>query len=194
MNFLAHLHIADTLDSDLAANLLGDFVKGDPYKSYPAYIADGIKLHRFVDSYTDSHQVMKTAKGFFPAEVRRFSPIALDLYWDHCLASGWAEFHQQSLADFCLQAEERVRSVNNIHLPEQYLRVTERMWKMKWLESYADFATLEIALERMSTRSPRMKKLAHCFETLEQSDDELSQLFPLLYTDVLKACREFVNR
>lgn len=34
MNFLAHLHIAKHCNSNLAGNLLGDFVKGDPNKHY----------------------------------------------------------------------------------------------------------------------------------------------------------------
>ncbi|MFA0070425.1 ACP phosphodiesterase, partial [Vibrio breoganii] len=34
MNFLAHLHIAQHCKSNLAGNLLGDFVKGDPNKHY----------------------------------------------------------------------------------------------------------------------------------------------------------------
>ena len=52
MNFLAHLHIAQHCNSNLAGNLLGDFVKGDPNKHYSDSLSDGIRLHRFVDSYT----------------------------------------------------------------------------------------------------------------------------------------------
>lgn len=51
MNFLAHLHIAQHCKSNLAGNLLGDFVKGDPNKHYSTSLSDGIRLHRFVDRY-----------------------------------------------------------------------------------------------------------------------------------------------
>lgn len=87
MNYLAHLHIADHCQSSLLGNLLGDFVKGDPDSQYGAPIASGIRLHRLVDAYTDSHPVMQHAKQCFSSDTRRFAPIALDMFWDHCLAS-----------------------------------------------------------------------------------------------------------
>jgi len=65
MNFLAHLHIAQHCKSNLAGNLLGDFVKGDPNKHYSTSLANGIRLHRFVDSYTDLHDVSRSAKSLF---------------------------------------------------------------------------------------------------------------------------------
>lgn len=65
MNFLAHLHIAHHCQSSLLGNLLGDFVKGDPTEQYPQSLVQGIRLHRWVDAYTDSHPVMKAAKSLF---------------------------------------------------------------------------------------------------------------------------------
>ena len=45
--------------------MLGDFVKGDPNKYYSDSLSDGIRLHRFVDSYTDRHEVSRSAKSLF---------------------------------------------------------------------------------------------------------------------------------
>lgn len=84
MNYLAHLHIAEASDSNLLGNLLGDFVKGNPSEQFSEDIVQGIRLHRWVDAYTDSHEVMILAKALFPSTTRRFSPIALDMFWDHC--------------------------------------------------------------------------------------------------------------
>ena len=66
MNFLAHLHIASFTNTSFVGNFLGDFVKGDPAGQFNAEIVQGIRLHRFVDSYTDQHQVMKSLKPLFP--------------------------------------------------------------------------------------------------------------------------------
>ncbi len=63
MNYLAHLHIADHCQSSLLGNLLGDFVKGDPSAQFSPEIARGIRLHRLVDAYTDSHPVMQQAQS-----------------------------------------------------------------------------------------------------------------------------------
>lgn len=97
MNFLAHLHIADHCNSHFMGNLLGDFVKGDPSKLYDSDITNGIKLHRFVDRITDHHPIVEECKPHFKGVARRFAPIALDMFWDHCLAKHWNDFHQESL-------------------------------------------------------------------------------------------------
>ena len=52
MNILAHLHLASLVSSSLIGNTVADFVKGDPYLTYTNDIADGIMLHRKIDSMT----------------------------------------------------------------------------------------------------------------------------------------------
>ncbi|MDG3085594.1 ACP phosphodiesterase [Vibrio hannami] len=192
MNFLAHLHIAYRCNSDLAGNLLGDFVKGDPYASYTTKVANGIKLHRFVDSFTDKHEVMKQGKSYFPEELRRFAPIALDLFWDHCLASRWAQYHPNNLDHFCDYAARKIGLID-YHVPERFSVVNKRVWEGRWLQSYVDFDNLEHALYRMSTRSSRMAALAYCFESIDKNYQELSSLFPTLYGDVLVASKGYVE-
>jgi acyl carrier protein phosphodiesterase len=190
MNFLAHIHIADYCGSSIAGNLLGDFVKGDPGRDYPVAISNGIRLHRFVDSFTDSHSAMTAGKSYFSQELRRFAPIALDMFWDHCLARSWSDYHTLDLSDFCRLAEERARGID-VAVPERYSRVTERMWSGRWLESYQDLAILEVALARMSQRSLRMRRLADCFAPLQNNYSDLLLLFPPLYQDVLRMADKY---
>ncbi|WP_341502550.1 ACP phosphodiesterase [Gallaecimonas sp. GXIMD4217] len=189
MNFLAHLHIADHCHSSLLGNLLGDFVKGDPHRQLAPDVASGVMLHRFVDSYSDHHAIMTEAKALFEGRARRFAPIALDLFWDHCLARRWHEFHSLSLDEFCRQAQRRVRLEHVGPLPERYLLVTGNMWRNRWLESYLELANIELALQRMSLRSPRMAELAGCFPYLAAHYRRLEELFGHLYPDVLAAAR-----
>lgn len=192
MNFLAHIHIAEHCDSSIAGNLLGDFVKGDPEKQYPAEIARGIRLHRYVDSYTDNHPLMREAKQYFSAELKRYAPIALDLFWDHCLARMWANYHGMTLEAFCVQAESKARNIL-VEVPERYTLVTDRMWRGRWLVSYREFDTLEVALQRMSQRSARMQPLAACFAPLRLEYQALSALFPSIYQDVLQASASYAG-
>lgn len=190
MNYLAHLHIASQCQSNLLGNLLGDFVKGDPFMCYPAEIARGVKLHRWVDAYTDQHPLVRRAKECFPAQTRRFSPIALDVFWDHCLATNWSCYHQQPLASFVRWSERQVTSQSRvIILPERFREVSSRMWHGRWLESYAEFDNIDYALKRMSLRSERMGALAGCFEVLEQLYQPLQAIFRDLYPDVLEKAK-----
>ena len=149
----------------------------------------GIRLHRWVDAYTDSHEVMILAKALFPATTRRFSPIALDMFWDHCLAKHWQRFHSQTLRQFVLDAERKVKIDHSSSLPERYMMVSDKMWQGRWLESYADFENIHFALQRMSLRRERMKPLAECYVSLEDSYQELESLFFSLYPQVLEKAK-----
>jgi len=189
MNYLAHLHIAEASDSNLLGNLLGDFVKGNPSEQFSEDIVQGIRLHRWVDAYTDSHEVMILAKALFPSTTRRFSPIALDMFWDHCLAKHWQRFHSQTLRQFVLDAEKKVKIDHSSSLPERYMMVSDKMWQGRWLESYADFENIHFALQRMSLRRERMKPLAECYVNLEDSYQELESLFFSLYPQVLEKAK-----
>lgn len=191
MNYLAHLHIADHCQSNLLGNLLGDFVKGNPDTQLPTHISQGVRLHRFVDSYTDSHAMVAEAKALFPAGVRRFSGIALDMFWDHCLASRWEEFHAVPLARFCQQAQLQVGGDSSHSLPERFVTVSSAMWQGRWLESYQHIENIDYALQRMSHRSPRMGKLSECFPHIERNYQQLNETFSLFYPQVLTASKSF---
>ncbi|WP_117234110.1 ACP phosphodiesterase [Vibrio maerlii] len=193
MNFLAHLHIADHSQSHLLGNLLGDFVKGDPSDKYPADIVQGIQLHRFVDRYTDTHNLVTSLKPLFPDRLRRFSPIALDMFWDHCLANEWQSFHTQPLTCFLESCESQLNKdlsrFDSEAIPQRYRRVHHFMWAEQWLLSYKDMENIAYALERMSMRSDRMGPLADCADSLVNHYQTLREAFLDLYPQVLAESR-----
>ncbi|ELA7567557.1 TPA: ACP phosphodiesterase [Vibrio alginolyticus] len=191
MNFLAHLHIAEHSNSHLLGNLLGDFVKGDPSKLYDRDISNGIRLHRFVDRITAHHPIVNECKPHFTGVARRFAPIALDMFWDHCLAKHWNDFHSVSLEHFVKTAYERVNREVHEHLPPRFLVLHSRMWHGRWLQSYQDLDNIEFALHRMSQRSPRMADLTTTFKVIESDYTELEEKFSSLYRDVLRQSYDF---
>ncbi|MBF9003063.1 MULTISPECIES: acyl carrier protein phosphodiesterase [Vibrio] len=187
MNYLAHLHIAEHCQSNLLGNLLGDFVKGNVQHQYSESIVLGIQLHRRVDAYTDSHHLCRHAKQLFPAHLRRFAPIALDMFWDHCLASGWEHYHALSLHSFINHAEQMIKNEYPDNLPTSFIHVTHKMWSGGWLSSYQELDNVQFALQRIAQRRERIKPLAHCNETLENHYDELHAIFRQFYPELLNA-------
>lgn len=195
MNYLAHLHIAASTKTSFSGNFLGDFVKGNPDGQFPEEIVLGIRLHRYVDSFTDKHPQVLAAKLFFPKNLRRYAPIALDMFWDHCLALHWPAFCHLTLPKFCQLAEQNIANETqskSVILPERFERINGWVWQDKWLESYQEMANIEYALQRMSTRSERMAPLAETGKILNENYAQLSLVFFTLYKDVLKASEGFV--
>lgn len=196
MNFLAHLHIAQHTNSSFVGNFLGDFVKGDPAGQFNKQIVQGIRLHRFVDSYTDQHPIIKSLKPLFPAHLRRFSAITLDMFWDHCLAKHWGNFSDLSLSEFCQQAQLQIAQESILEknaLPQRFQNVSQLVWQDKWLECYGKIENINVGLQRMATRSPRMAPLAFTGQTLLECYDLLSEAFFELYPDVLQKSMQYIQ-
>jgi len=195
MNYLAHLHIAASTNTSYSGNFLGDFVKGDPAQQFPIKIVEGIRLHRYVDSFIDKHPHVLEAKLVFPKALRRYAPIALDMFWDHCLALYWSRFHHLTLSDFCAMAKRKIEQETegeDVILPPRFQQVNGWVWEERWLESYQKLTNIEYALKRMATRSERMAPLAETGQILAKNYVQLSDVFFEVYADVLQASEAFV--
>ena len=189
MNYLAHLHIADHTKTSFSGNFLGDFVKGNPDGKYPDEVVKGIRLHRHIDSFVDKHPQVLAAKLLFPKALRRYAPIALDMFWDHFLALHWKQFHHLALHDFCLLAEQTIEKETankQVVLPERFERVNGWVWQDKWLESYQTIDNISYALKRMAMRSERMAPLGDTGKVLSEHYEQLSVIFFALYKEVLQ--------
>ena len=59
MNFLAHIYLSGEDQELKIGNFIADSVKGKKFAQFPERIQQGITLHRKIDSYTDSHPIVR---------------------------------------------------------------------------------------------------------------------------------------
>ena len=143
MNILAHLHLASLASSSLIGNTVADFVKGDPYLNYPNDIADGIMLHRKIDSMTDNLPEVKQAKLLFRQTHRRVASIALDIVWDHFLSKQWLTFGiMGTIREFNQYTKQQIQPFITQY-PIDYQNFMQAMWQGEWLENYASIDFIE---------------------------------------------------
>ncbi|PWC26243.1 MULTISPECIES: ACP phosphodiesterase [Brenneria] len=181
MNFLAHLHLAALADSSPLGNLMADFVRGNPQDSYPADIVAGIRLHRRVDSLTDSLPEVKQARRRFSADYRRVAPITLDVLWDHFLARHWQRLEPRiSLSSFVSQAQGQI-TPHLAQTPDRFQHLNRYLWSERWLERYAELPFIADVLHRMSIRRPKLAALSGSFGDIEQNYAQFETLFWQFY-------------
>jgi acyl carrier protein phosphodiesterase len=87
MNYLAHAYLSFEITDIAVGNMISDFVKGKQKLDYPIAIQQGIMLHRFIDSFTDSHAVTRQAKSFFKEAYGLYAGPLVDVVYDHFLAN-----------------------------------------------------------------------------------------------------------
>ncbi|MDO6619526.1 MULTISPECIES: ACP phosphodiesterase [unclassified Shewanella] len=191
MNFLAHLHLADISDSHLAANLAGDFAKGD-IKHFPKHLQQGLWLHRQIDQITDSHELITDLIKLFPKSSRRVAPILIDLVFDHYLAFYWDEYHQQSLSEFTQKAYHSLQ--HTAELPEKLQLIIPKVIEQDWLMSYQTRAGLNKAIEGVSQRISKPELFKTAISDVDKLYVEIEIAFRTFYPQLMAYSRIYSRK
>ena len=135
MNFLAHAYLSFDDPGLIVGNMVSDFVKGASQHSYPAGIRKGIRLHRAIDAYTDTHPATLEAKQVFRADYRLYATAFVDVVYDHFLASDTERFTDESLASF-VDGVYRTLDAHEAFLPQRFAAILPWMKSQNWLYNY----------------------------------------------------------
>lgn len=181
MNFLAHAHLSDRDPESLLGNLVADFVKGrvDDH-DLPPRVRRGVRLHRAVDEFVDTHPGWLSVKRLLSPERRRFAGPLVDMFYDHLLARHWAHYSDEPLDAFVAEVYAALRGAE-APLPERAERVFGMMAEQDWLQSYAHLQTLGHAINGMSRRSPRVAAMAGALEDLDANYAAIESQFHTFY-------------
>lgn len=189
MNYLAHIFLSGDDEALLIGNFIADAVKGKQLELYPEGIARGIRLHRLIDSFTDTHPVVRETKARLRPHFRKYAPVVADLYFDHFLASRFEEFASEPLKPYT----SRVYTLIDQHLPNLPERVQyffPYMMRQNWLLSYAEVSGIAQALGGLSRRTSFESGMERAGEELLENytlyDAEFSLFFPELIAYVEK--------
>ncbi len=189
MNYLAHAWLARHSDDAILGALLGDFVFGQSnLPEWPPAIRAEIVRHRRIDQYTDAHPAVVEARGLFDAAgLRRYAGIVLDVYFDHCLARGWARWNETPLQDFTARVY-RVLLVHRDELPPRLQAIAPRMAAHDWLDSYRERGNVDHAVRGIATRLSRNgDKLVACLDVLRAEEAQVDAAFEAFFPELIHA-------
>jgi acyl carrier protein phosphodiesterase len=188
VNFLAHLHLADPDPGLMLGGVAADFVKPAEIAALPKTVQDGVRLHRLIDGFTDSHPVVRGSIARIAHEYNWFAGIIIDVYFDHILARDWSRYSSEPLGEFARRAyavlEEAVPQT-----PEEPASFIRWMIDDNRLVGYATPEGIEDTLARLSRRiSRRMPKnaiqLDRAMPLLREQDTNLAADFHSFYPEL----------
>jgi acyl carrier protein phosphodiesterase len=189
MNYLAHFHLAARAGSSLTGNYLGDAVKGSMLDAWPRDIAEGIRLHRRIDAFTDSHPDVVRTLALFAPPRRRFAGIIVDMAFDHFLARHWAAFHPEPLSEFSRSVYAAMAEDMPI-MPAAARARFERMREHDWLLSYQHVEVIGRALDSIAGRLSRPTALFGAIEDVERHYGALEAAFLVFYPQLLHGVQQ----
>lgn len=188
MNFLAHNFLSFGQPGLVVGNYLGDFLRNPEVLLLPINIQDGIRIHRFIDSYTDSHLSVKSATKLLHPTMGKYAPVVIDIYFDYILSKRWTDFSERLLSDYCETSYTILLNHEGIMSP----RIANRMRRMvadRWLENYQTYEGLERVFMFLSRRAKFKSNLENAPEILMQFEDKLEDIFLTFFPDLLNHTR-----
>lgn len=183
MNYLAHAALAGADPQWVLGSYLGDHVRGDRWRDYPAAVGLGIVLHRKVDVFTDAHPAFQRSRERLDAPFRRYAGIVLDLVFDHFLARNFQPLAGRQLAPFACTCYATLEIHRHL-LPASLKRFAHYQFKHDLLVNYARHDTLGQVFEGVASRMKRPGPLAAGLTQLDRHRAGLKQDFLELYGDL----------
>lgn len=135
MNFLAHAYLSFHNPSLTVGNMIADFVKGRQLLQYETQVQQGIRLHRAIDEFTDSHPSTLLARQYFQPSCGRYSAVFIDIVYDHFLATDNTIFTGDALDSFA-QGVYTILDQELNNLPPEFQQMFFHMRTHNWLYNY----------------------------------------------------------
>jgi acyl carrier protein phosphodiesterase len=185
VNYLAHMVLSDGTPLSLVGNLAGDFLHGVDVSALHPVLQEGIERHRAVDSFTDSHPLVRQTRNRLDPAWRHWRGVLVDVFYDHFLARDFEAHTGEPLASFASRAYAALREHAEL-LPPRLRRAVPVMIEYDWLNAYAYPEGVAQVLAGMSRRSRRSPGLQRAVPEMVQLAPELAQdfseFFPQLQT------------
>lgn len=97
MNYLAHLYLSDKSKDVMVGNFIADSIKGRQIEAYSGEVLYGIRLHRVIDHFIDTHPVAAKSRARFYPVYHHYAGVVNDMVYDHLLAHEWACYSDEPL-------------------------------------------------------------------------------------------------
>ncbi len=192
MNFLAHIYLSGGNEKIIIGNFIGDFVKGNKLQDFEKEVMHGILLHREIDRFTDDHPVVLESKKRLWEKYHHYSPVIVDVYYDHFLASNWSRFHDESLKGFT-EGIYQMLEKNQAILPERVIRMLHFMKRDNWLFHYQSVEGIRQTLTGMSRRTKFKSSLEKAHVDLEKNYESFKDDFEVFFPQLIQHSKEFLS-
>lgn len=183
MNFLAHAYLSFDQDEVLIGNFIADFIRGKEIENYPKKIQVGIHLHRAIDTFTDSHPLVKEVQTHLRPQFGHYARVISDVFFDYFLAKNWDKYTSLPLETFSQRVYQTLQS-SPAALPPSFLRMLYWMEQQNWLYAYRNLEGIQQALDGLTRRATFDSKMNTATEVLREKEEEIEALFFVFFQDL----------
>ena len=183
MNFLAHIYLSDNNDLIKIGNFMADGIRGKQFENYHSDIQKGIILHRFIDTYTDSHPIFKKSTKRLHENYHHYAGVIVDVFYDHFLAKNWNQYSNEKLE---IYVERFYQSLHDHYdlLSERVQGLMPYMIERNWLLSYQTVEGIHKILTQMDGRTKNESKMRFASNELTEYYSEFELEFTTFFEEL----------
>lgn len=189
MNYLAHSYLSYQKPDLIIGNFIADSVRGNQFEGLTDGIIEGIRLHRKIDTFTDSHPIYLTSKHRFSKDFDKYSGVLMDIIYDHYLAKNFEQYSSLSLQTHADGIYDILKN-NHDFLPENAKRFYGYMTERNILFHYSTLNGIETVLTHLSGRIRNRYELQLAIPILETNYQEIEEEFTIFFSDLEAFCQE----
>lgn len=191
MNYLAHFYLSDNQPHLLVGNFIADQIKGKQIDLLPSPIAHGVRLHRFIDDFTDRHPIVAQSKARLRYRYRKYAGVIVDIFYDHFLAAYWEQYSEINLNLFSKNVYSILESHTTLMPTICSELIFPTMKNQDWLCAYATLNGIERSLNGLSKRTRFNSQIQFAINDLKQDYSIYLKEFQEFLPDLKQAVKKF---
>lgn len=183
MNHLAHLFLSSDNEEEMVGQFIADAVKGRDFNLYSEHVRNGILLHRWVDFFTDTHELVKELRAAYRPKLGLYSGVLIDLVFDHYLAKDFHVHAGRQLEEF----QQYTFGVLNKHeesFPDRMKNYFFHMKDKEFMLKYAHPVGMAVIVRQMGLRNPRGESLIAAGDFFDDYVEMASPYFSVFFEDL----------
>jgi acyl carrier protein phosphodiesterase len=192
MNFLAHIYLSGDNKDITIGNFIADGIRGKDYKKFSEDIQIGILLHRHIDTFTDTHKIVRQSTKRLHKNYSHYSGVIVDILYDHFLAKNWKTYSNIPLVKYISDFYDTLEDNFEI-LPIRIQKMMPYMIANNWLLSYASIEGIAKVLEGMNRRTQNRSKMNLAVNELEEFYEEFEVEFTLFFKELIDFVKQKLN-
>tara|TARA_B110000046_G_scaffold24024_1_gene23135 strand:+ start:5396 stop:5992 length:597 start_codon:yes stop_codon:yes gene_type:complete len=189
MNFLAHLYLSHNDINIMIGNFIADHIRGNNYEGFSKEIQQGILLHREIDTFTDTHKIVRKSKRRLHERYGHYDGVIIDIFYDYFLAKNWSEYSAIPLDIYTGSINKLFNEISS-ELPLKSQQFIKYMIEYNILFNYQFEDGIEKVLNGMNHRTKGKSQMNLAIEDLKKLTKEFEEDFSVFFEDL----RNFSNQ
>lgn len=192
MNFLAHIALSGNDNEIAIGNFIADTILPKERKLLSEKMMRGVNLHHAIDTFTDKHAAFLNTTLLSRPILRKYAPVATDVFFDHFLALHFEEYYNMDLLSFSKEFYISI-DARRKDLPERAQILAHHLLKNDWLNMYKSTDGLHMILTQMSKRTRFDSNLDKAVLVLQENYEEIENDFKSIFPELMNMSNLHLN-